>query len=160
MNRLDRLVTAVIKPLVVILSLFVALSMVTGILARSVFGAPMLGLEEFVLLSVMWLYMLGAGLAAQENSHLRADFVHVISDNPKFLSATKLIASVISLFMAVVFVVWSWDLLLWGVTRQQSTAVFQIPLYASQASLFVCSLLFVLFTARDVYNDYSKLTGS
>ena len=150
MSWLERILIKVARPAVVVLSLFIAVSMVAGIVARSVFNAPMLGLEELILFSVMWLYMLGAGLAAQEGTHLKADFLHVLSSNKSFLAGAKLLSALISFVMAIVFVVWSWDLLHWGVTRQQSTAVLQIPLYASQASLFVCSLMFVAFTGRDL----------
>ena len=156
-QRIDQVLTAIIKPFVVLLSLFVACAMVFGIFARSVLSTPLLGLEELVLFSVIWLYMLGAGLASQERSHLTADFVHVVTDNERIRGAVRLVASVISMIMAVVFVVWSYDLLAWGLTKRQSTPVFQLPLYASQGSLFICSLLFVFYTFRDVINDLKSL---
>ena len=62
--------------------------------------------------------------------------------------------------MVVAFVVWSYDLLAWGLTRRQSTPVFQLPLYLSQGSLFAASVLFLFYTLRDTLQDLKQLTGS
>lgn len=156
-DLIDRVLTAMIKPFVVLLSLFVALAMVFGIFARSVLNTPLLGLEELVLFSVIWLYMLGAALASQERTHLTADFVHILTDNKQVHQSIRVAASIISMVMAIVFLIWSYDLLAWGLAKRQSTPVFQLPLYASQGSLFVCSLLFVFYALRDVINDVKSL---
>ena len=74
-DKFDQLVGRFLTPAVIILSLVIAVGMVTGIVARSLLGQPLLGLEEIILFSVMWLYMLGAALASREDSHLSADFL-------------------------------------------------------------------------------------
>lgn len=164
MSRLRSLIATIdaylhgaIRAVVIILSLFVAGSMVLGILMRSAFSAPMLGLEEVILFSVMWLYMMGAALASRERSHLSADFVSVMISNGRTRNAIHLIATLVSLVMVLAFVVWSYDLLAWGLSKQQSTPVFQLPLYLSQSSMFAASLLFLFYTLRDVSNDIERL---
>jgi TRAP-type C4-dicarboxylate transport system permease small subunit len=153
-NALDRFIILVIKPIVAVISLFVALALSFGIYARSVLETPVFGLEELILIAAMWLYMLGAVLASRDRTHLSADFVQVISKNPKIISGFKLIATLISLFMACMFMTWSWDLLAWGLKKGQATTVLQIPWYFSQASLFVASLLFIVYLVRDMLNDF------
>lgn len=134
--------------------------MVLGIVMRSALNAPMLGLEEVILFSVMWLYMMGAALASRERSHLSADFVAVFVNNARTRNALHLLATLISLIMVIAFVVWSYDLLSWGLERQQSTPVFQLPLYLSQGSLFAASVLFLFYMLRDVIQDITQLAGS
>lgn len=151
--KVDRLIAAVIKPLVVVLSLSVALLMVAGIVSREVLGEPLLGLEELILTGVMWLYMMGAALASRERSHLQGDFVQVLTSSQTVRRRVRLLASLITVAMAIVFTVWAFSLLSWGLNRQQSTAVLRIPLYVAQSSLFACSVLMVLYALRDVVHD-------
>jgi TRAP-type C4-dicarboxylate transport system permease small subunit len=151
---IDQIISFVIKPIVVIISLAVAFMLTLGIFTRTALDAPMFGLEELVLMGAMWLYMLGAVLASRERTHLSADFVQVVSSNPKVINFMRLFATVISLIMAVMFVTWSYDLMLWGVRKGQTTTVFQLPWYISQGSLFVASILLVFYLSRDLLNDF------
>lgn len=153
LGAVDRALSRLIRPLVVLLSLLIAILMVTGIVSRELLGQPLLGLEEIVLTSVMWLYMLGAALASHERTHLRGDFVNVLIRNPVILARVRLVAELITLTMAVMFSIWAFSLLSWGLERQQSTAVLRIPLYVAQSSIFVCSVLIVFYTVRDVLSD-------
>lgn len=154
---LDGLVDRVIRPVLIVLSMLIAGLIVTGIITRSLLGEPLFGVEEVVLLSVMWLYMLGAVMAAKERSHLRADFLPTLIQSKKTLAALQLMASFISLLMAAAFVVWSFDLFQWSVTRQQSTPVFAVPWAVSQTAPFVCSVLMTVYVFRDVLKDARQL---
>lgn len=157
---IDHVLSAAIKPLVVVLSLLVAFLMAGGIFSREILGQPLLGLEEIVLTSVMWLYMMGAALASRDRSHLQGDFVHVITDNPVAIARVKLLATTITLAMAIIFSIWAFSLMRWGVERQQSTAALRIPLYVAQSSMFVCSVLMVFYCIRDLLIDIrSALPG-
>jgi TRAP-type C4-dicarboxylate transport system permease small subunit len=158
-EKVDSLLCPVIRLAVALLSLFVAIAMALGIFMRAALNAPMFGLEEVILFGVMWLYMMGAALASRERSHLSADFVAVYVNKARVRDTLHLIATLVSLIMVVAFVVWSHDLLAWGLAKRQSTAVLQLPLYLSQASLFCASLLFLFYTLRDVLLDIERLRG-
>lgn len=153
---IDKLLMFVIKPIVVVISILVATLLAYGIFSRSVMGTPVFGLEEVVLLGAMWLYMLGATLASRDRSHLTADFIEVIFKNPRVIHAFRVVAALISLFIAVMFASWSYDLLYWAVVKGQSSTVLKLPWYLSQSSLFVASVLFVFYQLRDVINDINS----
>lgn len=157
-NAIDHGLCLLIKPLVVTLSLLIAVLMVTGIVSRELVGQPLLGLEEIVLTSVMWLYMMGAALASREGTHLRGDFVTLLTKNPDILARIRLLAGTITFFMAIVFSVWAFSLMSWGFERQQSTAVLRIPLYVAQSSMFTCSVIIVFYCFRDVLYDVRALS--
>ena len=158
-NSIDRVLKRVLSPLVIMLSLLVAFGLVIGIVARELAGQPLLGLEEVILICVMWLYMLGATLASRDGTHLSGDFVQAMTDNQRIIDRMHMLASIISLVMAGCFVVWSYSLLAWGIEKGQSTPVFAIPLYVAQGSLFVCSLLFVFYCLRDVLRYLVRGSG-
>lgn len=150
LDWLDRLLVAIVRPIVTVIGLSVALMLAVGIFSRAVLGSPIFGLEEVMLLGIMWFYMLGAALASREGSHLSADFVKVLSKNPRVWRGAAILSTSISLCVAVLFVTWAWDLFSWGVEKGQSTPVFNIPWWVSQSSLFVASILFVVYLVRDL----------
>ena len=158
--KVDLILAIIIKPVVVVISLAVAFMLSYGIFSRAILDAPVFGLEELVLMGAMWLYMLGAVLASRDRSHLCADFVQVVSSNKKVISFMHLLATTISLFMAVMFATWSYDLLLWAFKKGQTTTVFQLPWYISQSSLFVASVLFIFYLIRDFCNDLLSFRNS
>lgn len=155
LSSLDALVERIINPILTVVGLAVALMLAYGIFSRAILGKPVFGLEELTLMGAMWFYMLGAVLASRERSHLSADFVHVMTSSPKIHRAASLLSTVISLGVAVMFVTWAWDLLSFGLKRGQSTPVFGIPQWVSQASLFVASVAFVIYLIRDLILELS-----
>lgn len=157
--RIDNVIATILKAAVIVLGLFVSFALVFGIASRALFGAPVFGLEELVLMAAMWLYMLGAGLASRERSHLSADFFQAFTDNEALHDTMRIIATTLSVVMAAFFVTWSYSLLSWGVEKGQVTPVFGIPQYFSQGSLFVASILLLLYALRDLIHDVSKLFG-
>ncbi|HPQ96105.1 MAG: TRAP transporter small permease [Thiothrix sp.] len=157
LKKIDMLLVRLIHPILIFTGLAVAVCFVAGIFSRAVLGVPLFGLEELILIAVMWFYMLGAALASRERSHLSADFIQVISKNPHVWRLAALVSTVISLVMAVMFVAWSYDLMAWGFQKGQKTPVFSIPWVVAQSSLFVAAVLFVAYLLRDLYQE---ITGS
>ncbi|SDP81454.1 TRAP transporter small permease [Desulforhopalus singaporensis] len=157
LKSLDTLLMLIVKPIVITLCLIVAIGMTVGVFSRIIIGTPMFGLEEIILMTVMWLYMLGAVLASRERSHLAADFVQVVSRNPKVIYFVHLLASIISLIIAIYISTWCYDLMTWAFAKKQTTPVFNLPWYYSQSSLFVASLFFLLYLVRDIFTDLGNL---
>ncbi len=153
---IDKILTMIVIPVVVVLSIAIASMLAWGIFSRSLLNAPVFGLEELVLISAMWLYMLGAVLAAKDRSHLTADFVSVIFKNEKLIAGFAVLATTISIVMALYFVSWSYELMAWSLKKAQITPVFKLPWYISQSSLFVGSLALVFYLIRDFIKDCQK----
>ncbi|MCC4273889.1 TRAP transporter small permease [Marinomonas communis] len=153
---IDKILTMIVIPVVVVLSIAIASMLAWGIFSRSLLNAPVFGLEELVLISAMWLYMLGAVLAAKDRSHLTADFVSVIFKNEKLIAGFAILATTISIVMALYFVSWSYELMAWSLKKAQITPVFKLPWYISQSSLFVGSLALVFYLIRDFIKDCQK----
>lgn len=99
-----------------------------------------------MLIEIMWFHMLGAALASRERSHLSADFVKVLSKNPKVWRAAALISTAISLFIAIMFVTWAWDLFSWAFKKNSplQSLVFHGG-FPNRACLSRLSSLFSIF---------------
>lgn len=150
LKKIDDAINRIIRPIVVVIGLGVALLLVVGIVARSVVGAPIFGLEEIMLLAIMWFYMLGAVLASHEGSHLKADFVNVMTENPTIRRVAAIIATIISIFASLAFCYWATDFLTFSLSRGQTTPVFAIPFWVSQASLPIAAILLTAYLIRDL----------
>lgn len=157
MEYFDKGLNFLLRPVVIVLSLLIAGMLSWGIFARVVIGVPLFGLEELVLICVMWLYMIGTIFASKDRSHLTADFVQIIFRNKRILSFIRFLATVISLVIALNFVTWSYDLFIWGFEKKQTTPVFRIPWYVSQSSVLFCSVFLTLYLVRDTFNDLKDL---
>lgn len=153
LRTLDAVLIRIIHPILIVVGLSVATLLAVGIFSRAILGAPIFGLEELMLMGIMWFYMLGAALASREKSHLSADFVKVMTNNRKIWKIAALVSTAISLFVAIMFVTWAWDLASWGIEKGQSTPVFGLPWWISQSSLFVASILFVAYLTRDLIQE-------
>ena len=149
-KQFDRIAERFLPPIVVVFSLIVSVGMVTGIVARSVFRQPLLGLEELILFTVMWLYMLGAALASREKSHLSADFLSEYMQVGKARRLVQMLAKLFAIVAVLAFVFWSFDLVHWGFTMEQSTPVIKLPYYLAQSSMFVAALIMAIYALRDL----------
>jgi len=154
---LDWLLDRIVGPIAAVIGLLVALGFVVGITARSILGIALFGVEELILLAVVWFYMLGAILASKERAHLQADFVPVVVKNVTVIITVRIVATVISIGLAALFILWSHQLLQWALARGQSTPVFSVPMYVAQASLFVAAILMTLYLLRDLFSDIQAL---
>ena len=154
---IDWLVDKVMGPIAALIGLFIALAFVVGIVARSMLGIALFGLEELILMAVVWFYMLGAILASKAREHLQADFIPVVVKNETVALSIRILATLISLLMAGLFITWSHGLLQWALARGQSTPVFSIPVYLAQASLFVAAVFMMLYLLRDLAQDIQML---
>lgn len=155
-NLLDSIIGAIIKPIIIAASLFIAITLTIGIICRSL-NIPVFGLEELILMSVIWLYMMGAVLASRDKTHLSADFFQAFCKNKKVIKWVHLLANIISLAMAVLFISWAYALVSWAFQKGQVSPVFGIPMYLSQGGLFIASTLLTFYLIRDLFNDVKDL---
>lgn len=153
---LDTFCDYFIKPISFVVGLFIAFAFFTGIVSRSILGDAIFGLEELILISVVWLYMFGAVLASKEDSHLKADFIPLLVKNEKAVMLIRMISIVISIVLAVFFLTWAYSLVSWGIEKRQSTPIFSIPWVVSQISMLFASCVMVLYLLRDLCKAAKK----
>jgi TRAP-type transport system small permease protein len=148
-GTLDRVTRRILRFACVVLSISVTVLMVTEIVARHFFEHAFRGLPEIYLLLVMWLYMLGAGLASANNSHLRIGIADLVVKSPRANRIYHLILSGLSLVIMLFFIRWAYGLVEWGIKRPQTTPILYLPWLTSMLSIFVASLLVTAYGLRD-----------
>ena len=148
-EKADLRARQVLRVVCVLLSIAVAVLMVAEISARHLFTHAFRGLPEIYLLLAMWLYMLGAGLASANNSHLRIGILNYLIKTPRASYLHRLVISGLTLIISVFFVWWALGLILWAFERPQTTPILRMPWLTSQASIMVAGLLVAAYAVRD-----------
>jgi TRAP-type C4-dicarboxylate transport system permease small subunit len=148
------------KVILILASLALSGVMVTEVVSRYFLGYPIWGWEELAMISAMWLYMIGAAMAAYERSHLKVEIVPLLFKDPRKASIVDAAAILITLIIAGFVTYWSSSLLFWGLERGQTTPVFYIPWVVSQCSLFFASILMTVYFARDLVERIRNILRS
>jgi len=141
------------KVVIIFASLMLSGVMVTEVVSRYFLGYPIWGWEELAMISAMWLYMIGAAMAAYEGTHLKTEIVSLWIKNPRNLRIVKALASLIALIMAGFMAYWSSDILFWGLKQNPTTPVFDIPWVVAQSSLFVAGIIISIYFLRDLLHQ-------
>ncbi len=142
-------------------SLVVSIAMVVEVVTRYVLEQPLLGTEEIALLSVMWLYMMGAALASYDRSHLRAEITHLIfKNNRRTLHITGILSTFIGAVMAGFMIYWGYDLFAWGLEQRQTTPALGIPWFYSQGSIFFGGILITIYFSHEVVDRIRDMLKS
>jgi len=154
LNRLLKLIeySAVMaqKVIIIFTSLTLAGVMAFEVFSRYFLGYPVWGWEELAVISAIWLYMIGAAMAAYEGAHLKTDVMSLWVKNLRNLGIIRTLTTLIALVMAGFMAYWSSSLLFWGLEQRQTTAVFEIPQVVAQSSLFVAGIIISIYFLRDL----------
>ena len=156
-KSLDKGTRTTLQVISVILNISVAILMVIEIIARYFFSHGFRGLPEIYLMLAMWLYMIGAGLASVNSSHLRIGILDNLIKNPGGKRLHSIVTTGVTLIITFYFIWWAVGLVLWALERPQTTPILMMPWLASQASILVASILVAAYTLRDFVQ---ALTGS
>ncbi len=151
LKTLDQKTRRGLNVVCVILSVAVAVLMVTEVVGRYLFTRAFRGLPEIYLMLVMWLYMLGAGLASANDSHLRIGILDQFIQNPKARRAHRIVVTGLTLIITCFFVWWALGLIRWAFQRPQTTPILRLPWLTSQASIMAASLLVMIYSLRDFF---------
>ena len=145
------------KVVIIFASLMLSSVMVTEVVSRYFLGYPIWGWEELAMISAMWLYMIGAAMAAYEGTHLKTEVISLWIKNPRNLRIVKALASLIALIMAGFMAYWSSDFLFWGLEKNPTTPVFDIPWVVAQSSLFVAGISISIYFLRDLLHQVGDI---
>ena len=104
---------------------------------RYVFQLPLLWVEEVAITPAFWMYMTGAAYAAYDKSHIRVGVVDIAIKNDRRRLQVRFIASVITLGLAMLFLVWGFNFFVEDLIAGPQTATLRYPLIYARSSFFL-----------------------
>lgn len=87
------------------------------VFTRYVLGISVLGIEELACFSAVWLYFIGSSHGAWERGHISASLVDVFAKEGRLPAGIKVIASILTVVIAVWMSVWAWQYFAFSLRR-------------------------------------------
>jgi TRAP-type C4-dicarboxylate transport system permease small subunit len=137
------------KTIMVIGGCVIAILIFVEVFLRYVLASPLFGVEELILFIAMWMYFLGASYGAYERTHIQAELLHLWFKNKRSYTRVKSVACVITVFLSITMIKWSYPYFIWGITRGAKSQALLLPMVISQSAVFIGSILMsIYFTAE------------
>lgn len=145
LKKLDQVLMKFFNATMISANFILGLLILVGAFMRYVLKKDFYGQEEIVLMIAFWMYFIGSAVATREDSQVSADLLSSVLKSEKSQAVLALVRTVITLFLYVILLKWSFDYLSWSIAMRPTTAVYKIPMYIAHASLFVSFLLSVVY---------------
>lgn len=139
--------------LVICVSAIGATLIVGGACILRVFNINFAGFEELLILVVMWLYFIGCAYGTYEKSQITADIVEIMMKECFAKEIVRLIRSILTFVLGVIFMYWAMQLVTWTFTMDTRTPAYRIPVVVGQASVFVGLILVTFYNGVHLYDD-------
>ncbi len=146
--------------LLIVTSIFLALSVSAMAILRYLFKMNLFGIEEYILICGMWLYFVGASYGSYEKSQISASVIDIFVKNKKVLSAIEVIQQVVTLVLFIIFCIYSVQFLQFSIAEGARTQVHKIPFAIGHASVTINVILMTLYSGlylcQDVWGRLKK----
>ena len=120
---------------------------------RYVLGSPLFGVEELILFIAIWLYFIGAAYGAYERTHIKAELIHLWFTSSRSQAIIRSITGVITVFLAVTMLTWSYPYFVWGLTRGATSQALLLPMVLCQSAIFFGSILMCLYFTTEFIDN-------
>lgn len=108
------------------------------------------GSEELTLIVGVWLYFVGSICAARNNTHICGDMLNMFITNKRVVFVFNVIRDAVSVAMAAVFTVWTFQFLTWQISLGASTAVYKLPNFISLIPIPLFFTFWVVYLVRNL----------
>lgn len=129
-NKVDHVFAIFEEYILVITGTAVTLMILVNALFRFI-KFDWFGSEELTLIVGVWLYFVGSIYAARNDTHIRGDMLNMFITNQRLVFVFNVLRDIVSISMAVVFTVWTYQFLSWQISLGASTAVYKLPNFIS-----------------------------
>lgn len=150
LKKVDRLFDYLLKIGIIAITISVVSSMLLQILDRYFLDLPVVGLDELTGHMAVWFYMLGAAYSASRSDHIRADMLEVFRVPLKIRRGIDLASSLVCIVISGYMMVWSYNYVLWSISRQEITPSLHIPTVYFQTAILVGAALMFAYFIREL----------
>ena len=134
-------------------SLSVLFLMAAAAFMRHFLQMDFFGMEDLVLIMAFWMYFMGAAYASYEKTHISAEVVSAYVKNENVKRILKLVTSLITTAMSMIFAYWGYLLLLWGLESGRRTVMLHIHILVPQAAIILGFFLMTLYAIVHFVNE-------
>lgn len=157
-KSIDNIIKPIIKTKEYVLatfSLVLAFVFFFVVILRYLFQADLFAYEEWILIVAFWVYFLGGAMGSYENTHVKADFLISLIDDPKKKWIVTNTTLLIEILICIVLTYWGWLMLyeeIEAYPNWQTTTGLQLPFVLPKLGIFVGFLLMTLYSSLHLYS--------
>ena len=152
MDRLQQII-------LILTSVFISVFMFVEVILRYVFHKPVMGIEEIVPLGAFWLYFIGASYGSYKRTHIKAEVIEMMTENPRTVAVTRVVVSVITFGLSLYLCKWGFDFFVYGLTQGQFSATLFIPMVYSQSAVFFGLILMTFYFLIELIDRVRAIRG-
>lgn len=140
----------------VAMALFLVALIVIEVLLRYVLKAPLMGIEELMLVPTIWLYMLGGANASYEKSHIECGILTLYMKKERTICIFQIFKAVISMVLLFWLVYWGWRYLNYSLKLGKVSDLLLIPMVICEGAMFFGYTLMSIYAVRDVVQAFGN----
>lgn len=150
-----------VQQYIIVLSLVTSLGFVFAeVVLRNVVKTSLFGTSELAMLSIWWLYLIGASVAAWERSHIKADILLVFARHkPQRMALARVLSSAVTLLLCVVASSWAFTFIDRGFELGRRSYYLKIPIIYAQFAILVGFVLMSLYFLIQLVDHVLQLVG-
>lgn len=123
----------------------VTLMVVFQVILRYVFRAPLMGIEEMLLLPMAWLYAISAAHASQQRAHIDCGIITLYIKRPFTMKLLKVFRSGVSLGITLWLLRWAYWFFTYAMRINKVSPMVNMPMVWMESSVFFGYLLMSFF---------------
>lgn len=154
LRRPVRLMLAVKGAFVSVASLIMAFTFLCVVILRYGFQADLFAYEEWLLILCFWLYFMAGALGTYENSHINADLLSYLTENPRLNWLRAVIVCVVEIIVSAAIVYWAILMIrdeIGYYPNWQTTIALKIPFLVPRLSILLGFVLMTLYSTSRLY---------
>lgn len=147
---IDALIDKIGTMLIVLGGSLFTLAVVTQVMLRYVFKAPLFGIEEFAVLIAIWVYFIGAAYATKLDSHIQGDLAERLFREARHKAVVKAITWSLSLGACLLFIYHGSKYCIWVYAAGEKTPGLWWPRIYSISSIFFGAVFMIIYSTANI----------
>ncbi len=127
------------------------------VLARYVFKANLMGVEELMLFPIIWLYMLGGANASYEKSHIECGILTLYIKKERSIAIFEAVKRTLCVVILAWICRWSFFFFSYSLKTWKLADITFAPLFFANVALTVGFVLMEIYAIRDIVVAYRDL---
>ena len=139
---------------VCIASLTMAATFFCVVILRYGFQADLFAYNEWLLIICFWLFFMGGALGTYEGSHVNADLLSYLTDNPRLNWLRKVTVTVIEVVVSIAIVYWAFLMIydeIVSYPNWQTTVALKIPFLVPRIGILLGFVFMTFYSALHLY---------
>ena len=147
------------KVLAVAVCLIVPVIIVTQVFMRYVLKVPLMGIEELLTFFIIWLYMLGGGVASRERTHISCGILTLYMKKPLTIKIFNVCKALFGCICGAWICRWGWWYITYSAKLWKVSDLLHIPMVIGEGAVFVGFALMLIFGLEELVESVKDLSN-